>query len=191
MDDITIKKWDNVQSLDSKTDWYRYYLEYNSAIENIIEQSDKSQTTVLGIPLLFLIRNSLELAFKYNLIELEKISKSKAIIDYSGRSAHVLSKLHNEYERQVKLIMNSKFATIEFEKDFKSRNNELKDFTVMFDKLDNWSYSFRYPVQNDGITKSFLKDEKINMAEIIPVYIKTQIILKYTIDVLKDDGNFN
>ena len=175
-----------MQYLEGKTDWYRYYSEYNFAIQNLIERSDESQSTVLALPVLFLIRHSLELAFKYNIIVLEKMSGCKAIINYSGKSAHVLSKLHIEFERQVNLILKLKSADLFLKKDFRSRNDELKKFRVIFDNLDNWSYAFRYPVKIDGATKSFNKNDVINISEIIPIYEKTQILLKYTVDVLDD-----
>ncbi len=179
-----IKNWNYNQRLDHKSDWYRYYGEYTLAIKNLLERSDQSQTTVLALPLLFMMRHSLELAFKYNILELEKLSGDAAIINYKGGSAHILSKLHEEFNRQVKLIFDSRSIEKEIIKDFKKRNRELTKFRVVFDKLDNWSYAFRYPVKNDGTTNSFGTGDEINISEIIPIYERTQIILKFTVDVL-------
>ncbi len=179
-----VKKWNYNQNLRSKTDWFRYYGEYSSAINILLERSDQSQATVLCLPTLFLIRHALELAFKMNLFELEKLSGEVANVEFTGKNAHVLHKLHEEFERQVRLIFKKSKINKEIKKDFNIRNNELKRFRVIFDKLDNWSYAFRYPVKNDGTTKSFGINDEINVAEIVPVYNSVQIILKYTTDIL-------
>ncbi|MGE0569049.1 MAG: hypothetical protein AB7O73_14010 [Bacteroidia bacterium] len=121
-----------------------------------------------------------------NLHELEKISGDKARIFYSSKSGHVLSKLHAEFDSQVHLIFKNRNIKNVIQEDYNKRNDELRRFTGIFDKLDNWSYAFRYPVQNNGVTKSFNEGDTINIAEIIPVYEKTKAILKYTLDVLSD-----
>ena len=120
---------------------------------------------------------------------MEQISKTKATIDYTGKTAHVLQKLHAEFQKQVNLIIKQDGISKSIQKEFNKRNTTLNSFRSLFDKLDNWSYAFRYPVQNDGVTKSFNKGDEINIADIIPVYRETQIILKYTVDVLLDPAS--
>jgi hypothetical protein len=186
-----VKKWSYKVNLHYKTEWYLYFGEYALAIDNLLERSDQSQTAHLTLPTLFLIRHSLELAFKMNLIELEKMSGIKAKIDYSGKTAHVLSNLHAEFEKQALLIFEKEDILESIRKDFKERNKELKAFRTIFDKLDNWSYAFRYPVITDGVTKSFDLSDEINLASIIPVYKSAQVFLKYTTDVLADQRNRN
>ncbi len=185
----TVKKWSYRQNLGFKTTWGRYYTEYSLAINNLLEDSYQGNVTVLALPVLFLIRHSLELAFKMNLIDLQQLSGENATIDYSGKTAHVLHKLHDEFERQVHLIFAKEKISAIIVKDFNKRNDELRNFRKIFDQLDNWSYAFRYPVKNDGMTKSFDKNDEINIANIIPIYRETEIILKYTIDVLTDPAS--
>jgi|SRR5215217_1643407 len=185
------KKWNYLQNLGYKTTWQRYFNEYTLAVENLLQLSDMSQTTVLALPVLYLMRHSLELAFKLNLLELETISGDPARIDYSGKIAHVLLKLHQEFERQTQIIFDNGNYKEEILKDFKRRNLELRSFRTFFDKLDNWSHAFRYPVQNDGVTKSFNKSDEINITEIIPVYEAVQPILRYTSLVLLDPESMN
>lgn len=185
------KKWNYLQNLGYKTTWQRYLTEYTLAVENLIQRSEMSQATVLALPVLYLMRHSLELAFKLNLLELEQISGDKAKIDYSGKTAHVLLKLHQEFERQTKLIFDHGNYKEEILKEFKIRNQELRAFRTIFDKLDNWSYAFRYPVQNDGVTKSFNKTDEINITGVIPIYEAVQPILKYTSLVLLDPTSKN
>ena len=183
-----IYNWGYNVNLHYKTEWYQYYGEYGLAIENLLERSDQSQTAHLTLPTLFLIRHSLELAFKMNLIELQNASGEKAKINFSGKTAHVLSTLHSEFERHVLIIFKKHRIKKSIQNDFNNRNEELKKFRSIFDRLDNWSYAFRYPVTKDGI-KSFKIDDKVNLSSIIPVYLSTQVILKYTTDVLADPGN--
>jgi hypothetical protein len=181
-----IKKWNYLQNLHSKTEWYRYYGEYSLAIKNLLEGSEDSQSTVLALPVLFLIRHSLELAFKMNLVELEKVSGEKANLKFHGKDSHVLHKLHHEFQKQVELIFKKAKAPQTLRKEFNKRNIQLKDFRQIFDKLDEWSFAFRYPVTPDGKTKSFKPEDQINIADIIPVYEETQTILKYTTDVIDE-----
>lgn len=178
------KKWNYVQNLNSKTDWHRYYGEYSAAIDNLLERSDQGQVTTLGLPLLFLIRHSLEIAFKMNILELKKVSGTKIRVNLFKE--HVLHKLHDEFEKQVLAIFKSKKIDEEIRQQFNTRNQDLKKFRKTFDQLDNWSFAFRYPVRSDGQTKSFRKGVEINISDIIPVYKETKTILKYTTDVIAE-----
>jgi hypothetical protein len=181
-----VKKWNYSQNLHSKTEWYRYYGEYSLAIKTLLENSEESQSTVLALPVLFLIRHSLELAFKMNLNELEKVSGKKANLKFHGKDSHILHKLHHEFQKQVVLIFKKEKAPNSLCKEFNKRNIQLKAFRQIFDKLDEWSFAFRYPVTTDGKTKSFKLGDQINIADIIPVYEETQTILKYTTDVIEE-----
>ena len=180
------KKWNYKQNLYSKTEWYRYYGEYDYIIKILFEKVEQSQVTVITLPVLFLIRHTLELGFKTNLIELEKLSTTKSTVTFSGRNAHILHSLHDEFTKLVREIFYNFKIPNNIKKEFETRNDELKKFRKIFDSLDNWSYSFRYPVESDGVTKSFNENDEIIISDILKAYFSTSTLLRYTTDVIFD-----
>ena len=99
-----VKEWAYEQNLHSKTEWWRYFGEYSLTTDLVLKKSEQSEVTVLTLPTLFLMRHTLELAFKANLIEIEKVSGEQANFKLQGGSAHVLQPLHAEFTIQVKLV---------------------------------------------------------------------------------------
>ena len=92
--------------LPSKSEWYIYYAEYKYFIENSFERLESGEITVVSLPFAFCIRHTLELGYKTNIIELEKVSGIQKKISFSGKSAHRIDTLHSEFVSQVNSIFN-------------------------------------------------------------------------------------
>ena len=169
------------------TEWWRYFGEYKHYVDFTFRELKGGQITSLSLPFAFIIRHTLELGYKMNLIEFEKISDKKADIKYSGKSAHKIDDLHREFETQIELI----FKKFHFDKlvikEFRILNESLTKFKTTMHKLDVLSYAFRYPVQNDGMTPSFNSDMSINFKQIKELYDKSIVLLKYTTDVIGEE----
>ena len=169
------------------TEWWRYFGEYQHYVDFTFRELKGGQITSLSLPFAFIIRHTLELGYKMNLIEFDKISGQKASIKYSGKSAHKIDDLHKEFEVQIDLI----FKKFQFKKevvsDFRKLNESLKKFKTTMHKLDTLSYAFRYPVQNDGITPSFTSGMSINFKQIKELYDNSIVLLKYTTDVIEEE----
>lgn len=180
--------------LHSKAEWWRYFGEYKYFVDFSFRELEGGEISGISLPLAFCIRHTLELGYKTNLLELEKISGLKAKIEYKGKAAHKIDDLHREYELQLKAI----FKKYEIDKiikgQFKKYMTTLKKFKSTLHKLDELSFAFRYPVKNDGITPNFkktinAKNHSINFKEIKELYDESIFMLKHTTDVLEPEIN--
>lgn len=140
------------QKLTYKSEWWLYFGEYQYCVDLLFKSLTGGEITVVSLPLAFLIRHTLELGYKMNLIELEKVSDLKAKIEYKGKSAHRIDDLHREFGNQMKAIFKKYDADKDVIKQFDTLNSKLTDLKKLMHKLDELSYAFRYPVKNDGIT---------------------------------------
>ena len=180
------------QKLTYKSEWWRYFMEYQYCVDMVFKSITGGEITIVSLPLAFLIRHTLELAYKMNLIELDKVSDSKAKIKYKGKSAHKIDDLHQQFETQMKDILKKFNADNETIKQFNELNSSLANLKRQIHKLDELSYSFRYPVESDGIIPNFNnrdvndKSDVINFREIKNLYDKSIILLKYSTDVIDD-----
>ena len=175
-----------------KSDWSRYFYEYQYAVNLMFNSLTGGEITVVSLPLAFLIRHTLELGYKMNLIELEKVSDLKAEIKYKGKSAHKIDDLHREFESQMKEIFKKYNADKDIVKQFDNLNSKLKGLKSMLHKLDELSYAFRYPVKNDGVTPNFDnkdfedKTDVINFKDVKSLYDDSILLIKYSTDVVSE-----
>jgi hypothetical protein len=180
------------QKLTYKSEWWRYFGEYQYCVNLLFKAITGGEITVISLPLAFLIRHTLELGYKMNLIELEKISDIKANIEYKGKSAHRIDGLHKEFEIQMKAIFKKYKADKSIMRQFNILISKLASLKKLMHNLDELSYAFRYPVKNNGTTPNFDKkniDDKtdvINFKEIKELYDESIILIKYSTDVVND-----
>ncbi len=175
-----------------KAEWWRYFGEYKYGVDFIFKSLAGGEITGLSLPLAFLIRHTLELGYKMNLLELEKVSGLKAKIAYKGKSAHKIDDLHLEFETQMNAIFKKYNAEKEIIKQFNKLNLKLVKLKKLVHKLDELSYAFRYPVQNDGVTPNFDnksyddKTDVINFKVIKELYDDSIFLISYSTEVVND-----
>lgn len=180
------------QKLTYKAEWVRYFAEYQYTVDLLFERIKGGEITLIALPLAFLIRHTMELGYKMNLIELEKVSGKKAKIEYRGKSAHKIDDLHREFIIQMETILKKYNTDKDIIRQFKNYNNKLEELKRTMHKLDELSYAFRYPVKNDGVTPNFDKKDindrtdVINFKEIKELYEDSLILLKYSTDVVAE-----
>ncbi|WP_313100915.1 hypothetical protein [Epilithonimonas sp.] len=166
-----------------KSEWYKYFAEYEHTVNLIFKSISGGEISILSLPLAFLIRHTLELGYKMNLIELEKVSGIKAKIEYKGKAAHKIDDLHKEFESQMIEIFKKYQADKDTKKQFNTLNKKLTELKKTIHKLDELSYAFRYPVKNDGITPNFDnldfndKTDVINFKEIKSLFDDSFMLL--------------
>jgi hypothetical protein len=171
--------------LANKSDWWRYFIEYKSFVDFSFREIKGGEVTLLSLPLAFCIRHTLEIGYKMNLIELEKISDRNANIKYQGKEAHSISVLHEEFEVQMKMIFKKYSFEKKVIKQFNKLNKDLSSLKKILHNLDEFSYAFRYPVKNDGSTSNFLESSaNINFKEVKGAYEKSMILLLHSTDVI-------
>lgn len=176
--------------LPSKAEWWRYYGEYKQFVDFTFRELKGGEITSISLPLAFCIRHTLELGYKMNLLELEKISELKSKVEFKGKSAHKIDDLHREFDSQMKAIFKKFNIDRETVKQYNKLNTDLEKLKTQLHKLDELSFAFRYPVKNDGIMpnfekqEDFTKNQSINFKEIKELYNQSILLLTYTTDVI-------
>lgn len=179
--------------LPSKAEWWRYYREYKQFVDFTFRELKGGEVTSISLPLAFCIRHTLELGYKMNLLELEKVSDLDAKVEYKGKSAHKIDDLHREFDSQMKAIFKKFGIDRKIIKQYNRLNEDLKKLKTQLHKLDELSFAFRYPVKNDGITPNFEKqadftqNQSINFKDIKELYDRSILLLTYTTDVVAEE----
>lgn len=137
----------------------RISLHYEEAF-NVLYKSEQYQDHIV-IPALFLVRQFLELGFKYNIKKLHSISKSTSLLASLSRE-HNLNKLYNAFIQHYKLAKyNLKLQGL----NDKNLLNDLKSLVNLIIPLDNNSMGFRYSNDKDS-NKQIGLDETYNLENV-------------------------
>lgn len=178
--------------LSSKSKWWCYYGEYKYFVDFTFRELKGGEITGISIPFAFCIRHTLELGYKTNLIELEKISEINARIKFNGKAGHKIDSLHKEFLIQMRSIFKKFPFDNKTVKQFENYSKDLSKLTQLMHKLDELSYSFRYPVKNDGVTPNFNKGKEyeqntfINFKEIKELYDTSIVLLTYSTAIIAE-----
>lgn len=171
------------------TSWWHYYKDYKTVIDDIVTSVETNENPIdtVALPLLYLLRHSIELGLKANILQLQRINKKVGKIKLGGSASHSIEFLYNKFIEHLDNII----RTHKIDKDildqikkYKLKFNPLK---TKLHNLDKGSYNFRYPVDVFG-NRSFTWETKENLFEIINLYYEIQPFLLYTENVLDDLG---
>ncbi|HEY4194891.1 MAG TPA: hypothetical protein VGM63_05115 [Mucilaginibacter sp.] len=179
------------QNLYAKTEWARYYAEYAQAVEVMLEKPNAKQQPLLTLPLLHSMRHVLQMTFKTHLLLLKNMLGETQATMPPAVSNHTLQSLHQEYSQQLRLVLRSKPIKAATRDTCIQNDQCLTGFYASFEWLDSNAWGFLYPVQLDGITKSFHQTAVINFSDLVPVYNFTLTVLKDTTARLLDRTNWN
>ncbi len=177
-------KWNYTVWLGRDPEWWRYFAEYNWMVNLIFRQARQSEVTVIARPQLFLIRHTLEIGYKMNIIELEKVSGLTSSLRLSGKQAHNLEDLHQDLNRHFRELASVHSFPQPIIDEYDTLESNLRNLKDQLHKLDQWSYSFRYPVGTDGSTPSLSSTSRLNMMDVQKMYVAAEKFLKYTTDVV-------
>jgi hypothetical protein len=137
----------------------------------------------LYLPLLFLVRHSLEIGLKYNISEIQRMSSLIKSKDYSNE--HSLFSLYNCYSDFLNQIEKEQLdektykEIREFQTSFKSLNNIIHN-------LDKNSNYFRFPIPESEQTKWTLTNK--TLFNIMKLYYFTDKFITFTNNVLEYEG---
>ena len=162
--------------------------QYDLTLEFIIEGliTDGWDINKLYLPILFLIRHSLEIALKYNISEIQRFTSLIKDQDFSHE--HSLARLFNVYNGFLNHLDISTLHsdTIKQMRNFQEKYSTLNEQIHI---LDSNSRQFRFPV--DKISKSMsIELRRINLIEILKLYYYTDPFITFTNDVLEQSGLF-
>jgi hypothetical protein len=160
--------------------------QYDSTVEFLLEGIVKNNFSfdLMYLPILFLIRHSLELGLKDNIQEIQ--SMSNLIKQTTLTNEHSLFKLYKYFDDFLSQIDinqldgTSKLQLIDFRVKYSKLNGTIHD-------LDSNSLFFRYPVDKKG-NKHDLKAEKLNFINVLRLYYFTDPFISFTTAVLVENG---
>jgi hypothetical protein len=181
-----VDKWNYAIPLGHQNEWWRYFGEYLWLVDMVFAKADQGEVSVISRPVLFLMRHTLELGYKGNIVELEKISGLDSVLQFKGRKAHNLEKLHQDFERHFRAISKQFNIDADVVAQFDGLNSTLTKLNNALHRLDTDSYAFRYPFKTDGRTPSFQQSESIHIAEMKETFKAAITLLKYTTDVIAE-----
>jgi len=184
--DSRVIKWDLTFHLGECRNLHHVRTQYDMATEFLIEGIliDNYKAELLYLPLLFLMRHSLELALKANIFEIQKLSSLIKSKNYSHE--HSLMTLYNcyaDYLSKIDLTALSDDTKLQLLL-FQEKYIELND---IIHRLDTNSRSFRFPVDKDS--KAYVLDiGKIKLTDILKLYYFTDPFITFTNAVLEEAG---
>lgn len=179
-------KWNYSIFLGHQNEWWRYFGEYLWIVNLTFERAKQGEITVISKPMLFLIRHTLELGYKGNIVELEKVSGLESALKFNGTDGHNLEKLHQDFERHFKETAKRYVINADVLEQFNHLNSKLTKLNNVLHHFDSGSYAFRYPFGRDGTTPIFQNVKQLKIADVKEMFTTAITLLKYTTDVVAE-----
>ena len=159
-----------------------YVAFYENAVENLFKQVSQGNETadMVGLPLLFLMRHTLELGYKYSLFHLCALNSTK--FDPVNVEKHSLAKLHKRLGTEYHIAI-EKGSLPETDKESFDKYYALTESSMKrFESLDSSSTKTRFP--NFDETPVFVQGTTINLLELKNEFDEAMIHLTTMADVI-------
>ena len=167
--------------------WWHYYIDYREATNILIEEINKNTpVNTVALPLLFMIRHSIELGLKANILELEKFSKAKPKLKLDGKS-HNLTKLYDYFTSHLQEVCREYKIKKEILDQIDVYKSHMTNIVDRLEKIDKGSFNFRYPVDREG-NSNFDYNDRINIADYIELLKVIDPFITITTDILAEHG---
>mgnify|MGYP001159225336 FL=1 len=187
--DNRIKKWNFTFHMGECRGLGHIRTQYDNVIEFLVEGVlfESYDVNKVYLPLLFLVRHSLELALKHNLSKARKLTN--IVSDKRIEKIHSLEQLYNLFGGS-----NGYINKVDIEKMDLKTQEQLNDYKRQYEELnttihqlDTNSMFFRFPVDSKGKNHSiYMKGHRL--FEILKLYYLTDPFITFTNDVLIEEG---
>ena len=163
------------------------FISYLTAYEHAVKQLFDSVTSgcepaeLIAPPLLFLMRHSMELGYKFTLWELHEMNGEP--YDFERFKDHRLGELHEALREAHRKAVEKYDLPENHVESFEEYCAKTEAGMKQFSRLDFRSMSFRYPVDNLG-NPSLPKDETVDLFALKQLYDEAMVLLRHTADVL-------
>jgi hypothetical protein len=165
-----------------------YLNSYHEAFKALMKEVETSGWHVdrFAYPLLFMARHCLELGFKTNIRHFSKYSRKS---DHTKSTSHNLIALFGAFRlhigETIKKLKDDHSEEVDPSEvtEFETYCSELEKLTDVFNKLDEGSDSFRYPVNSARKVPSFQFDDRINLLDVEKLLSQAMILFNHTADV--------
>lgn len=171
------------------TSWWHFYNDYRIAVDDIVTSIESGENPIdtVALPLLFLVRHSIELGLKANILQFQKINKKIDKIKLGGKDSHSIEFLYDKFMEHLDKITKKHKINKDILKQIKEYKSKFDPLKIKLHNLDKGSYCFRYPVDIYG-NRNFTWNTRENLFEILNLYYAIQPFILYTTDVLEDIG---
>ncbi len=166
------------------TTFSAYLAFYEHAVERLFLQvSEHNETAdMAAIPLLFLMRHTMELGYKFSLFHLCELNGTSFIPEAKNGEGHLFAKLQARLRVEYAKALNDGHVAEHdhevIEEYFALTEKGMK----LFDALDEKSTKLRYPISNQ--TPAFGEDTQVNLLEMKNVCDEAMGLLGTVIDVI-------
>lgn len=166
-----------------------YLFSYEQGVELLYSEvaSGKQTAEAVGPPLVFLMRQSLELGYKVTVFEIYRLNESDygpaPFKDSLKKFSHSMIKWHTELRDAFEKIAESRSLSQDMRDDFLSHYEKTRLGMEVFERLDIGSDSFRFATDRHGrLIWSY--DDKVDLLALKNLFDEAMILLRHTIDVL-------
>ena len=168
--------------------WWQYYSQYKNIVDELVDGIERNvPIDTVSLPLLFLVRHSLELGLKANILKLQKINSNVTKVKLKGSKSHSIEMLHNKFIEHLNVLKRERQFPSQIQDGVNTYLSKLEPLKDLLHSLDKGSYNFRYPVDTEGI-QNFEWSMKVQVADIMDLYYEIQSFLIFTETVLNEEG---
>ena len=158
---------------------------YEHAVRQLFDSvvSGREPAELIAPPLLFLMRHSMELGYKFTLWELHEMIGEP--YDFQRFKDHRLGELHQALREAHRKAVAKYDLPESHVENFEEYCEKTEAGMKRFSKLDFNSMSFRYPVNNQG-SPSLPREETVDLVALKQVFDDAMVLLCHTADVLTE-----
>lgn len=162
-----------------------YLTAYEHAVKQLFDSvaNGREPAELIAPPLLFLMRHSMELGYKFTLWELHQMNGD--IYDFEKFKDHRLVELHAALRNAHRVAVAKYDLPENHVESFEGYCAKTEAGMKEFSRLDFRSMSFRYPVDNKG-SPSLPKNETVDLIALKQLYDEAMVLLRHTSDVLSE-----
>jgi hypothetical protein len=160
-----------------------YLAAYERAVEVLFKSIDEGHQAIdlIAPPLLFLMRHSMELGYKFSLWELHRMNGEP--YDPKAYKNHRLDQLHEALQTQHEKAVKKYDLPDSHVDNFVEYSAKTEAGLKQFIALDAGSFNFRYPIDNTG-KPNFDQNQTVDLVALKLLYGDAMILLRHTADVL-------
>lgn len=162
-----------------------YVAVYEDAVTSLYKRVSEGRDTpdMVCFPLLFLMRHTLELGYKYSIYHLSCFNGTNFMPEGKGQEGHRLQKLHERLKTEYDLAFQMGVFRDRDQDTFNDYYAYTEASMNRFDILDIRSTKLRYP--NSDETGTFEAETIVNLLELKDEFDKAMTLLNTMADVLE------
>jgi hypothetical protein len=161
-----------------------YVMLYEHAVERLYrEVSERNETAdLVGIPLLFLMRHTMELGYKFSIFNLCELNGSSFTPEAKNGEGHSFAKLHARLRLEYEKAVRDDRVIDKDPEDTEDHFALAEKGVQLFDALDEKSTKFRFPI--DKQSPVFPENTEVDLLELKNACDEAMVLLGTVIDVI-------